>query len=160
MSKLEKELMFLTKEELKKELDCYSKYFETGDANNIIESLGTPKELSKKIYLKRGIDPSKLSKNFINNIATSFTDIINAYKNKNNDSKKMTIDLIYILLILILIKLPFNLVRDISFDYISIISTNPIFEKLWYLLFLLLYTLTAISSFVVLVRNFSKKYIH
>lgn len=163
LKKLEKELRFLTKEELNKEIDCYNKYFsgeeEKGISfNETVSSLGAPKELSKKIYLKRGIDPTKLKGNFVNNIITSIVNIINAFKNPNNSKKKMTIDLIYMFLLLILVKLPFNLVRDIGFDYIFLASKSPIIETLWYLLFLVLYTITAICIFIVLARGFNKKY--
>lgn len=165
LRKLSKELVFLTKDEYAKEIDCYKKYFDADHAKKIsiektIESLGSPKELSKKIYLKRGIDSSKLKRNFINNIINSVTDVVNAFKNKKNDKKKMIIDLIYIFLLIILIKLPFNLVRDIGLSYIKIITPGSIYDVLWSLLFLLIYTITSLCVFIVLIRNFGKKYIN
>ena len=163
LKKLEKELRFLTKEEFNKEIDCYNKFFSSEEEKGItftetMNSLGTPKELSKKIYLKRGIDPTKLKGSFVNNIITSIVNIINAFKNPKNPKKKMIIDLIYMVLLIILVKLPFNLVRDIGFDYIFLASKSPLIETLWYLLFLILYTITAICIFIVLARGFNKKY--
>ena len=162
--KLEKELIYLTKKELKKELDCYNKFFDTESSKNIkfektIESLGQPKDLAKNIYLKRGIDSSKLKRNIFNSIIDAFVNIINAFKNDKNNKKKMSIDIIYMFLIIILLKLPFNLVRDIGYNYIFIATSNETIETIWYLIFLLLYTITALCMFIVLARNFSKKYL-
>lgn len=164
LKRLEKELNFLTQEELTKEIECYKKFFNSEEEKKVefvdtINSLGTPKELSKKIYLKRGIDPSKLKRNFINSIITSVINIINAFKNPKNERKNMILDLIYMFLVIILVKLPFNLVRDIGYDYILIASKSILIENLWYLLFLVLYTITALCIFIVLARGFNKKYL-
>lgn len=159
LNKLKSELCYLTKEELTKEIDCYDKYFSNKLESEVITSLGTPKELAKKIYIKRGIDPSKLKKNFINNISESFVNLNSAFKNKKNDTKLMVIDILYMFIILVLIKFPINLVRDIGFSYLDILTKNSTLELLWNLGFLIIYTIVAISVFVVLVRNFSKKYL-
>ena len=71
----------------------------------------------------------------------------------------MILDLIYMFLVIILVKLPFNLVRDIGYDYILIASKSTLIENLWYLLFLVLYTITALCIFIVLARGFNKKYL-
>lgn len=159
LNKLKSELYYLTKEELTKEIDCYDKYFSNKLESEVITSLGTPKELAKKIYIKRGIDPSKLKKNFINNISESFVNLNSAFKNKKNDTKLMVIDILYMFIILVLIKFPINLVRDIGFSYLDILTKNSTLELLWNLGFLVIYTIVGISVFVVLVRNFSKKYL-
>lgn len=164
LQKLRKELVYLTNEEMEKEINCYKKFFDNENEKKVnftmsLESLGTPKELSKKIYLKRGIDPTKLRKNILNNITESFLNILAAFKNPKNDKKKMIIDLVYTFLIIILIKLPFNLVRDVGYSYISFLTPGSTFETIWNLLFLLVYTVTALCAFIILARNFNKKYL-
>ena len=70
----------------------------------------------------------------------------------------MVIDIVYLVLLIILLKIPFDLVRDIGYEYIEMLSTNNLFYTLWNLAFLLIYTITIICAFVVLVRNFNNKY--
>lgn len=165
LRKLKVELSYLTSAELKKELECYEKFFESERGHNVsveksIESLGSPKELAKKIYLKRGIDSTKLRKNIINNITDSIMGINSAFKSKKNDKKKMVIDLVYLFVLIILVKFPFDLIRDIGFSYLDILTPGSIYETIWEILFLVIYTITAICTFVVLARNFNKKYLN
>ena len=159
LNKLRRELYYLTKEELNKEIECYDKYFSNKSEKQVVESLGSPKELARKIYNKRGIDSSKLNKNFVSNVTESFVNLNSAFKNKKNDTKKMVIDILYMFIIIILVKFPFDLVKDIGFNYLEILTKNSTLELIWNLGFLILYTVVALSIFVILVRNFSKKYL-
>ena len=70
----------------------------------------------------------------------------------------MYLEIVYIVLLLILMKIPFDLVRDIGYEYIELLTTNSLFYTLWNFAFLLLYTITLICSVIVLIRNFNKKY--
>ena len=56
-------------------------------------------------------------------------------------------------------KIPFDLIRDIGYEYIELISNNSILITTWNLVFLLLYTITIICVAIVLIRNFNKKYV-
>ncbi len=159
LNKLKKELCYLTKEELKKEMNCYDKYFSTKKEDEAYKSLGSPKELARKIYLKRGIDSSKLKRNFISNVSEAFVNINNAFKDKNNDPKKMALDILYMFLIIIFIKFPVDLVKDIGASYLEILTKNSTLELIWNLGFLFIYTIVALSAFIILSRNFSKKYL-
>lgn len=116
-------------------------------------------DIAKDIYLKRGIDIKKLNKSFLGNLVDSITEMANLFKHKDKATKiKMIIDIVYIIVLLLLIKIPFDLVRDIGYQYIEILSTQTIYYNLWSLLFLLLYTITILCSFIVFVRNFNNKY--
>ena len=149
--KLSRELKFLTEDEKKKELELYSSSLKDKNTN--------VKLIAKEIYAKRGIDYSKLNNGIFNFFINSTYDLINLFKNKDGKVKKqMIIEIIYTLLLLILIKVPFDLVRDIGYDYIKILSTNDIYYNIWNLAFLVLYTITMICVFVALLRNFINKY--
>ena len=143
LKKLEKELRFLLAEERKKELDTYSASIQ--DNTNV-------KDIAKEIYTKRGIDYQKINKEDIMDTLVEFGSI---FKNKDsNTKKKMIVDIIYMVLIVILIKVPFDLIRDVGYDYIDVLTPNSI----WRLLFLVLYTIVMVSTLILLIRNFNKKY--
>lgn len=151
IKKLEVELKYLLDEEKKKEIANHETMIDT---NNV-----SIKEIAKDIYAKRGIDYSKLNKGFFNNFVNTISDLSTVFKNKDSATKKkMIIEIIYIIILLLLIKIPFDLVKDIGYDYIEMLSTNGLYYNLWNLAFLLLYTVTIICTFIVLIRNFNNKY--
>ena len=85
--------------------------------------------------------------------------MITIFKSKEKATRnKMIVQIVYIVLLLILIKIPFDLVRDLGYDYIELLSTNNLIQTLWNFGFLLLYTVTMICTFVVLIRNFNAKF--
>jgi len=148
---LEKELRYLVDTEIKKEIIENSKKL---DDNNV-----NVKELAKEIYLKRGLDITKFKRSFIDNLSNTIGEMLSLFHNKDKDLKKnMIVEILYIIILLILIKIPFDLVRDIGYEYIEILSTKALYYNLWHLTFLLVYTIIALCAFVVFVRNFNKKY--
>ena len=115
--------------------------------------------LAKEIYLRRGIDYTKLNKGFFNSIINTITDLSTIFKNKDSKVKrKMIVEIIYIVLVLLLLKIPFDLIRDVGYDYIDLLSTNNTYYVLWNVLFLVLYTIVIFCTFIVLIRNFNNKY--
>jgi len=151
VKELKNELNVLLKEEVEKELILNDSKLED-------EKISV-KDIAKEIYLKRGIDVSKLNKGLINNLIDNISELFNLFKNKDKKTKnKMYLEIVYIVLLLILMKIPFDLVRDIGYEYIELITTNSLFYTLWNFAFLLLYTITLICSVIVLIRNFNKKY--
>ncbi|MBQ8902317.1 MAG: hypothetical protein IJY87_04550 [Bacilli bacterium] len=151
VKELKNELNVLLKEEVEKELILNDSKLED-------EKISV-KDIAKEIYLKRGIDVSKLNKGLINNLIDNISELFNLFKNKDKKTKnKMYLEIVYIVLLLILMKIPFDLVRDIGYEYIELITTNSLFYTLWNFAFLLLYTITLICSVIVLTRNFNKKY--
>ena len=149
IKKLEKELRFLTDESRKEEIE----------KNKQLLSNSNIKELARNIYISRGLDITKLKGSFTNNLMEELNNFFNSFRNKDKETKrKMVIDIVYLVLLIILLKIPFDLVRDIGYEYIEMLSTNNLFYTLWNLAFLLIYTITIICAFVVLVRNFNNKY--
>lgn len=148
---LRNELTYLLQSEIEKEIIENEAKLENEDVS--------VKEIAKDIYTKRGIDVSKLKKGFMNGLIDSITEMSSLFKNKDKSIKnKMCLEVVYILILLILMKIPFDLVRDIGYEYIELITTSSLINTLWNFAFLLLYTITLICSFIVLIRNFNKKY--
>ena len=132
IKKLEKELKYLTKDVIKEEIEKNKNRLENEDA----------KIIANDIYLKRGHDITKLKRNITSNLINDFSSAFSDFKNKDKDTKKrMIIDIIYFVLLLLLLKIPFDLIRDIGYEYIELISNNSILITTWNLVFLLLYLL-------------------
>ena len=151
IKRLSKELKYLTDIEKQKEIAYYNNVLENNDVNI--------KDIAKEIYLRRGIDYNKLNRGIINNIINTITDLTTVFKNKDSKTKgKMITEIIYIAIILLLLKIPFDLIRDIGYDYIELLSTNNLYYNLWNIAFLILYTITIFCTFIVLIKNFNAKY--
>ena len=151
IKKLNNELKYLTDAERQKEIA----YYDNALGNNDIDV----KNIAKEIYLRRGIDYTKLNKGVFNNIISTITDLIAVFKNKDSKVRsKMITEIVYIVVILLLLKIPFDLVRDLGYDYLELLSTNNLYYNLWNILFLILYTITIFCTFIVLIRNFNNKY--
>lgn len=151
IKRLSNELKYLESKERDKELLKYDKKL---DAKKV-----DIKEIAKEIYHKRGIDYDKLNSGICSNLINEISDLGNNFK--TNDKKirnKMILEVVYIIILLILLKVPFDLVRDVGYEYIELLSTNSLWEILWRLTFLLVYTITLICTSIVLIRNFNCKY--
>jgi len=147
IKQLEKELKYLTEEVKKEEIANYKLLLED-------QSIDI-KKIAEEIYLKHGLDIRKINVKF-NNIIEN---IIKLFETKDKKVRKnMFIDLAYIIVLLLLLKIPFDLIRDIGYEYIKILSTSRGYSTLWNVGFLLLYTITIISSGVILLKNFVNKY--
>ena len=150
INKLRSELKYLVEEERENEIKKISKKI---DENTDV------KKIAQEIYLERGLDYQKLNANIFLRLINEITNVVEVFKNKNGkDKRKMILEIVYIVLLLILIKIPFNLVCDIGLEYINVISNNKVLNYIWNLAFLLLYTITIICTLIVLLRNFINKY--
>ena len=146
---LEKELKYLTKEAKQMEIEKNINRLDSEEIRNI----------ANDIYISRGLDISKLKRNFTSNMINDFSNIFSNYKNKDKyTKKKIVIDIIYYIIILLFLKIPFDFVRDIGYEYIEMLTTNNALFTVWNLVFLLLYTITLICTALVLIRNFNNKY--
>lgn len=152
IKKLEKELKYLTNTAIKEEIDANKQKLENNDINI--------KLLADEIYLKRGVDISKLNRNLTGNLINDLNSAFNGFKDKDKKIKnKMILDIVYLVILIILIKIPVDLVRDIGYDYIELLSTSSLYYNLWNLAFLVIYTILAICTFIVLIKNFNNKYV-
>ena len=151
VKKLKEELKYLLDAEIDVEIQKNQEKLEVADDD--IQAL------AREIYNQRGLDVTKLKSGFLENLTMTITDLTNIFKDKDkNIKKKMVIDLILNILLLLLLKIPFDFVRDIGADYISAIANNQVVYNVWSLAFLLIYTLTLICTFIVLIKGFNRKY--
>ncbi|MBE6157024.1 MAG: hypothetical protein E7161_04715 [Firmicutes bacterium] len=151
IKELKQELKYLVDTEIKKEIEENIMKLEDSTINI--------KDLAREIYLKRGLDITKFKIGVIDGLINIIGEMVNLFKNRDKDiKKKMVLEIIYIAIILVLIKIPFDLVRDIGYEYIELLSTNILYYNLWNLAFLLIYTITIICTFIVFIRNFNNKY--
>lgn len=151
IKKLEKELKYLVKEERDKEIAKYE-FLLANENVNI-------KEIAERIYNERGIDYKKLQTGIFNNLMSTFNTFSSLIKSKDSQTrKKMIFELIYIVLILSLIKLPFDFIRDIGYNYLDILGANHTIDLIWQLIFLVLYTITLIICLIMFIKNFNNKY--
>lgn len=151
IKKLEEELKYLVVEEVKKEI--------VANEQKLKDETIPVQEIAKDIYLKRGLDITKVKDSFLNNLIYTIGEVFNVFKGKDSKVRnKMLLELIYVLLLVVLMKIPFDLVRDIGYEYIELLTTSSLFNTLWNLAFLMIYTITILCTLVVCLRNFNKKY--
>lgn len=151
IKELEKELQYLTDKAKEEEINKNKSRLDQEEIKDIVND----------IYLSRGLDIKKLKGNISNNVFNDLVAVLNGFRNKDKATKKnMVIDIIFLILILILIKIPFDLARDIGYEYVELISTNNTLYTLWNLAFLLIYTITLICVAIVLIKNFNNKYLN
>jgi len=151
IKELRSELKYLLDVEIEKEINNYSE--------KINDESYEIKKLAEEIYLKRGLNLDKIkSKNAFKNIISLFDELLLIFDNNQGKKKQMIIEIIYTIVLLILLKIPFNLIRDVGYEYIDIFSSNLLFTKIWNILFVILYTITIICGFITFIKNFVKKY--
>lgn len=150
LKKFKSELKYLNDDNREKE---YNKY------KNKIKNDEDVINYAKEIYESRGIEYKYLSNNIFNKLLYEIKETISKYKVDNKKKKRaMFWDITFMIILLVLIKIPFNLVRDISYDYILIVYKGYLLYYVWRLLFLLVYTIVMICVAIILLRNFNDKY--
>ena len=148
---LEKELKYLTKDAIKEEIAMNKSRLEKENV----------REVANDIYLNRGLDITKLKRNITSNLINDLGIAFSGFKEKDKTTKKnMIIDIVYFVILLLLIKIPFDLVRDIGYEYLEMLSINNTLYTLWNLAFLLIYTITLICTAIVLIKNYNSKYVN
>lgn len=147
IKKLRKELIYLVEPEIDKEINANILNLENDNVDI--------KKIAKEIYLKRGVDITKIKHSFIDDL----NDLTYLFKNKDkNIKKKMYIEIFYIIILIVLMKIPIDLVRDIGYEYIEMLSSELIYYNLWNLAFLIIYTVIVICALIIFIRNFNSKY--
>ncbi len=151
IKRLKSELRYLLPSEASREIERYMPSIED-------EKISI-KIIAREIYKQRGIDYNKLNKGLINNISNTVNEFIETFRGRDKKIRnRMIVEIVYMLLIVILLKIPFDLVNDIGYDYIDLLIQNSLYSTLWNLAFLVLYTITAICTLIILIRNFNSKY--
>lgn len=150
IKKLEKELKYLTKDAIIEEVNKNKDRLVKEDVRVI----------ANDIYLSRGLDITKLKRNVTSNLISDLGLVFNNFKNKDKKIKNsMIIDIVFDILLLILLKIPFDLVRDLGYEYFDILALNETYYILYNLGCLLLYTVVLICTTIVVIKYFNNKYI-
>ncbi len=142
LKELNRHLGKLTDEAKKEELKNY---------NNLKNYDLNPVEEANKIYQKRGLKYT-VNKNI--KLLDAASILIDELRSNN---KEKTINVIlfflYLIILLILIKIPFIYVRDIIASLFNPVFINNNYYTLWNLLFEILYAITTIIVFINLIKN-------
>ena len=142
LKELKYQLRYLTKEALEEELKNNQDYN------------SPPEDIANNIYQKRGLNIKVARKSsFLDSVAT----IIEAFKDKKNISNLLGFFL-YVFLLIILIKIPFSLIRDMISTIFNVFFSNEIISTIWDLTFELLYAITAILIFIKFIKNKAQEY--
>ena len=142
LKELKYQLRYLTKEALEEEL------------KNNHDYNSPPEDIANNIYQKRGLNIKVARKSsFLDSVAT----IIEAFKDKKNISNLLGFFL-YVFLLIILIKIPFSLIRDMISTIFNVFFSNEIISTIWDLTFELLYAITAILIFIKFIKNKAQEY--
>lgn len=153
---LEEKLVFLVDnektKEIKKYTDVIDSYVKLGQSEvDAVASLGDLDDLVLAIYLSHGLDYKKLmsgkisGKGFIGALKNFFR-ILSSPDKKN--ARDAILYLIYLILIVVLMKVVFILLRDISFNIFNEIFSGNLFDKVYYILFEVVYIFSALLVFI------------
>lgn len=137
---LKKNLRFLTKKNRDLELNKFN-YLEKQNL--------TPREIANSIYESYNL-PYRIKENIT--LKDAILILISGIKNKNMMSKMVSF-LLYILVMIIVIKIPFIYVRDTMGSIFSGLTTNKNGEVIWSLLIEVFYAIATILIIIRLIKN-------
>lgn len=127
---------------------------ENKSLEEIIKESGGITEIAKNILKKHGINPEKvlIKKNFISQKLEELFDVIHRVveamsKNKAKENIKIIVDLLILVFLIALLKIPFILIQNIG-ESLLIYFENSLIVEIWALLIYLLYILVAAITFI------------
>ena len=144
--------------EYQKKLNYYLRYLKKSDRELELQKYSNLNkdtdlvELANKIYAEKGLK-TRILKDI------SFTDAIGIMIDKiklkdKNISKKIILFILYILLLIIVIKIPFIYVRDITLNLFNEFFNSELKITIWNLIFEGLY---AVTTIVIIINVMKKK---
>lgn len=152
LEELEKHLDILTTEAKEEELKKYQTMILSGEQIDI-------EKIVKEIYLRRGINPEKVLKKdkFIYSKFEELFKIIHNVVEKMSENNleenvKIILDLLVLIFLICLIKIPFILVRNLGDSLLEVINVPPLLT-VWGLIIDIVYIIVA---FIVFINIFSK----
>jgi len=149
----------LTEETKEQEVEKYRKEIEKQKEEGlteeqIIKSFKSIEEIQKEIYLSRGINPEKISqkKGSIYKKLEELFQVIHRIveamsKNNAKENIKIIIDIIVLLLLVCILKIPFILIRNLGEGVLNIFSIPWILE-IWSLIIDIIYIIVAVMVFI------------
>lgn len=154
LKSLRKNLSFLEKEELEKEVLYYINKIDSSKESDeeIIKSFGSMERIVKEVSKKHGLNYKTIGKKE-NWFKTFYNDLVDLSTIlKNSDGKKRTkilLDLLLLVVITCVLKIPFIFVRDLGDRLVEIILNNNItILAVWGFVIEILYVIVALSFFI------------
>lgn len=151
---LRKRLSFLSQEEIEKEMTYYIDSFEKSDKldEEVIKEFGTVDEIVNKIRANH-IDSVSSKKQTFEGFQGFYDALVTIgeifRKSDNQKRSKLIMDLIFLVIITCLIKVPFIFARDLGDSFIgAFFNGNINVLAIWGLLIEISYVVTALSFFI------------
>ena len=164
LKKLRKRLSFLSKVELEQEVLHYINEIDKSKKNDeeVIKNFGSIEDIVKKVCASHGIDYKRVAKKSFFSWFTSFYEAIQDFSSifKNSDNReriKLIGDLLLLILITCVLKIPFIFIRNLGDSLIeTFFQSNISFLAIWGLIIEILYVFIALSFFI----NTLKKWVN
>lgn len=161
---LRRRLSFLSKEELEKEVLYYINEIDKSKKSDeeVIKSFGSMDYIVKDICEKRGLDYKKVSRrnNFkwFHSFYNDLLDFSEIFKNSDSNKRvKLVLDLLLLVVVTCVLKIPFIFVRDLGDNLFGILfSGNITVLAIWGLIIEILYVIVALSFFVKTLKKWFK----
>lgn len=153
---LRKRLSFLSKEELEKEVLHYINEIDKSKKPNeeVIKSFGSIEDICKKVCKEHGIAYKKVSnKGIVRGFQTFYDNLlsIGSILRKSDNKKRISLllDLLLLLVVTCVLKIPFIFVRDLGDNFVnSFFQANIAVLAIWGLIIELLYVIAALAFFM------------
>jgi len=161
---LRQRLTFLSKEELEKEVLYYINEIDKSKKSDeeVIKSFGSIDNIVKDVCKKRGLDYKKVSKNngfkFFQNYYNELIDLSDIFKNGDRNKRiKLLLDLLLLLVVTCVLKIPFIFVRNLGDSLFGIVfNGNIMVLAIWGLVIEILYVILALSFFMKTLKKWIK----
>lgn len=161
---LRKRLSFLNKQELEKEMLYYINEIDKSKKSDeeVIKSFGSIEDIVKKVSEAHGIEYKRVAKRnyfeWFQNFYDQLLDLSNIFKKSDTQKRtKLIIDLLFLIAITCILKIPFIFVRDLGDNLIGILFISNInVLAIWGLAIEIIYVVVALSFFM----KTLKKWIH
>ena len=157
--KVEEKLDVLDKEVLESEINIYREVIKNQkqqgvNEEDIIKAFGSIEEIQRKILKKHGINPDKVlkQKNFFAEKFEELFEVIHRVvevmsKNALKENVKIILDLLILIVLICLIKIPFILVRNLGDSLIAYLEM-PVVSDIWAIIIDLIYIIVAVIVFM------------
>lgn len=155
LKKLRKELSFLEKKELEKEMLEYINKIDSSNSSDIevIKGFGSMEDIIKEVCKKHKLNYKQIKeekqgwfKNFYNDLIDLSTIL------KNSDGKKRSkilLDILLLIVVTCVLKIPFIFLRDLGDRLIeAILKSNVTILAIWGLIIEIIYVIVALTFFI------------
>lgn len=155
LKKLRKELSFLEKKELEKEMLEYINKIDSSNSSDIevIKGFGSMEDIIKEVCKKHKLNYKQIKeekqgwfKNFYNDLIDLSTIL------KNSDGKKRSkilLDILLLIVVTCVLKIPFIFLRDLGDRLIeAILKSNVTILAIWGLIIEIIYVIVTLTFFI------------